>query len=138
MEGAWRTSWDASINVNWPLFDGGRTRAEVAEASASARVVRARLEEFDAMLDVEVRQRRIEVTTSLAAIASAEQGVVAATEARRVAGERFLAGVATSAEVLDAQVALLQAELDRTQAFTSLRIAQARMTRALGEGPAAP
>ena len=137
-EGAWRTSWDASINLNWPLFDGGRTRAEVAEASASARAVRARLEEFDSMLDVEVRQRRIELTTSLAAIASAEQGVLSAAEARRVAGERFLAGVATNAEVLDAQVALLQAELDRAQAFTSVRIAQARMTRALGEGPAAP
>ena len=137
-EGAWRTSWDASINVNWPLFDGGRTRADVAEASASARAVRARLEEFDSLLDVEVRQRRIDLTTSMAAIASAEQGVVSATEARRVAGERFLAGVATSADVLDAQVALLQAELDRAQAFTSVRIAQARMTRALGEGAAAP
>jgi outer membrane protein TolC len=137
-EGAWRTSWDASINVNWPLFDGGRTRAEIAETSASARAVRARLEEFDSMLDVEVRQRRIELTTSLAAIASAEQGVAAASEARRVAGERFLAGVATSADVLDAQVALLQAELDRAQAFTSVRIAQARMARALGEGRPVP
>jgi outer membrane protein len=137
-EGAWRTSWDASLNVNWPLFDGGRTRAEVAEASASTRAVRARLEEFDSVLDLEVRQRQIELTTSIAAIATAEQGVVAAAETRRVAGERFLAGVATSAEVLDAQVALLQAELDHAQALTSVRIAQARMTRALGEGSRAP
>ena len=42
--------------------------------------------------------------------------VRSATEARRVIGERFTAGVATSTDVLDAQVALLQAELDRTQA----------------------
>ncbi len=38
-----------------------------------------------------------------------------------MAGERFLAGVATSTDVLDAQVALLQAELDRTQALARPR-----------------
>ena len=43
----WAESWDVGINVNWPLFDGGRTRAEVAEASASARAAQARVAEFD-------------------------------------------------------------------------------------------
>ena len=46
--------------------------------------------------------------------------------------ERFNVGVATSTEVLDAQVALLQAELDRTRALASLRLAEARLDRALG------
>jgi outer membrane protein TolC len=50
-----------------------------------------------------------------------------------VANERFLAGVATSADVLDAQVALLQAELDRTQALASGRVAEARLARAVGK-----
>ena len=49
-----------------------------------------------------------------------------------MANERFLAGVATSADVLDAQVALLQAELDRTQALAGGRIAEARVIRAVG------
>ncbi len=132
-EGTWRTSWDASVNVNWPLFDGGRSRAEVAEAAAQGRAVRARLEDFDATLELEIRQRLTDLRTSSAAIEAAEQGVRAASEARRVAGERFLAGVATSAEVLDAQVALLQAELDRTQALASARIAEARLARTVGE-----
>ena len=57
-----------------------------------------------------------------------------ATEARRVVGERFTAGVATSTDVLDAQVALLQAELDRTQALASARLAEARL-RARPLGP---
>ena len=46
--------------------------------------------------------------------------------------ERFAVGVATSTEVLDAQVALLQAELDRTRALASIRLAEARLDRALG------
>jgi outer membrane protein TolC len=84
------------------------------------------------VLNVDVRRAVTELSASIAAIGTAEQGIRAAAEARRVAGERFLAGVATSADVLDAQVALLQAELDRTQALASGRIAEARMARALG------
>jgi outer membrane protein TolC len=131
-EDRWRTAWDASVNINWPVFDGGRVRAEVAEASAAARAVQARLDEFDALLEVEVRQRLAELAASRTAIAAAADGVGAAAEARRVAGERFAAGVATSTDVLDTQVALLQAELDRAQALANARVAEARFVRAVG------
>jgi outer membrane protein TolC len=129
---AWKHSWDASLHVSWPILDGGRTRAEIAEAAAATRAARARLAEFDAVLEVEVRQRVREVEASRAAIAAAEDGVRAATEARRVAGERFAAGVAISTDILDAQVALLQAGLDRTQAIANARLADVRLSRAIG------
>jgi outer membrane protein len=132
-EEAWHTSWDASVNVTWPLFDGGRARSEMAEASASTRVMQERLAEFDATLAVEIRQRLSERESSRAVIDAAADAVRSATEARRVVGERFAAGVATSTDVLDAQVALLQAELDRTQAVANARLVDARLARALGQ-----
>lgn len=130
---AWRSSWDANVNVNWPLFDGGRTRHEMAEAAAAARAVQERLADFDASLGAELRQRLSDVTSARAAIEAATDAVRSATEARRVLGDRFAAGVATSTEVLDAQVALLQTELDRTQAIATARLADARLVRALGQ-----
>jgi len=131
-EARWRTSWDASVNANWPLFDGGRARADAAEAGALARAVQERLADLDAVLAVEVRQRVTELDSSRAAIDAAADAIRSATEARRVVGERFRAGVATSTDVLDAQVAILQAELDRTQAIANARVARARLDRALG------
>jgi outer membrane protein TolC len=131
-EAAWRESWDAGINVNWPLFDGGHSRAEAAEAGAMKRAVDARLADFDATLAVEVRQRLSELESSRAAIDAATDAVRAATEASRVIGDRFNAGVATSTDRLDAHVAQLQAELDRTQAIANARLAEARLARALG------
>jgi outer membrane protein len=132
-EEAWRTSWDASVNVNWPLFDGGRARSEMAEAAAAARAVQERLADFDASLAVEIRQRLSEIEASRAAIDAASDEVRSATEARRVLGDRFVAGVATSTDVLDAHVALLQAELDRTQAVANAHLADALLARALGK-----
>ena len=131
-EARWRTSWDASVNANWPVFDGGRARADAAEAGALARAVQERLADLDAALAVEVRQRVTELDSSRAAIDAAADAIRSATEARRVVGERFRAGVATSTDVLDAQVAILQAELDRTQAIANARVARARLDRALG------
>jgi len=130
--GEWRESWDASVNVSWSLFDGGRTKADIAEASAGVRAVQARLAEFDSLVTLEIRQRLSELESSRAALEAADVAVEAATEARRVVGDRFAAGVATSTDVIDAQVAILQAQLDRTQAIASAHLAEARLNRAAG------
>jgi outer membrane protein len=131
-QAAWKESWDASVSVSWPLFDGGRADAEVAEAAAAGRAVQERLDELDSVVALDVRQRLAELESSRAVIAAAEAALLAATEARRVVGERFSAGVATSTDVLDAQGAVLQAGLDRTQAMANARLAEARLQRALG------
>jgi outer membrane protein len=129
----WDESWDAGVNVGWNLWDGGRTRAEVAQAGSVAMAARQRLEEFDSVVALEVRQRQLEIESGRAAIAAAGDAVRAASEARRVVAERYQAGVATQTEVLDADFALLQAELDRTRAQAGVRLAEARLARALGQ-----
>jgi len=130
--GDWKTSWDASINVAWTLWDGGRRGAEQGEAKANAAALRTRVEDFDREVTFEVRARALELDSSRQGIVTAEDGIRAAVEAERVVGERYTAGVATSTDVLDAQVARLQAELDRARAIASARLAEARLERALG------
>jgi outer membrane protein TolC len=129
---AWKPSWDIGVNLTWSLFDGGRVRAEAAEAAANQRAAQERLKDFDANVDLEVRQRAADLASAEAAIAAAEVGVRSAAEARRVIADRFSAGVATNTDVLDAQVALLQAELDRTRALANAHLAAARLDRAVG------
>jgi outer membrane protein TolC len=121
------------VNVSWSLWDGGRRRAEQAEAAAGTRAVEARAGEFDRQVAFEVRQRWLEADSSRASIEAADDGVRAAVEARRVLRERYAAGVATSTEVLDAETAVLQAELDRTRAVSNARLARARLDRAIGQ-----
>jgi len=128
----WDDSWDASVNVSWSLWDGGRVKADVAQAAGAASAVRARLREFDSVLAVDVRQRSLEISSGTAAVAAADEAVRAATEARRVVGERYRAGVIAQGDVLEAELALLQSQLDRTRALASVRLAEARLDRAVG------
>jgi outer membrane protein len=132
-QGVWQDSWDAGVNVSWLLWDGGRRRAERAEAAAASRAAQARAADFDRQVAFEVRQRWLDLDSSRAAIAAASDGVRSATEARRVVMDRFRAGVVTSTDVLDADLAVLQAELDLTRARASTRLAEARLERAVGK-----
>jgi outer membrane protein len=131
--GEWRTSWELGVNVSWTLWDGGRIQAEAAEAAAAGRALRARHAELSSVIATDVRQRERDLDSARAALTAVDAGVAAATESRRVVSERFNVGVATSTEVLDAHVVLLQAELDRTRALANIRLAEARLARALGQ-----
>jgi outer membrane protein TolC len=128
----WKPSWDIGVNVRWSLFDGGRVRAETAEAAANRRAAEARLRDFDSTIEVEIRQRMADLNSASASIEAADAGVRAAMEARRVIAERFSVGVATNTDVLTAQTTLLQAELDLTRARANRELAAARLDRALG------
>jgi outer membrane protein TolC len=75
----------------------------------------------------------LDLESTRAQVATAAAGLRSAAEARRVVAERFSAGVATSTDLLDAQVEQLEAELDRTRALAGVRLAEARLARALGQ-----
>jgi outer membrane protein TolC len=58
--------------------------------------------------------------------------VVSAAESRRVAADRYRAGVIPSSELTDAEVAHERAARVRTEALAELRVAAARLERAVG------
>jgi outer membrane protein TolC len=63
---------------------------------------------------------------------AADDGVRAAAENRRVVNERFMAGLISQTDALDAETSLLEAELERTRAIATVRLAEARLDRAVG------
>ena len=128
----WNESWDVGVAATWSLWDGGRARADATVAESVAVAAQQRLAKFDSIVALEVRQRMLEIDSGRAAVAAADDTVRAAAEARRVVAERYQAGVIAQTEVLDADVALLEAELDRTRAIAGVRFAEARLNRALG------
>ena len=128
----WNPSFDVGVNVAWNVWDGGRVRAEMAEVAANRRAAEQRLAEFDRVLDFDIRQRRLDLEAARAAVEAATDGLSSATEAHRVVTDRFKAGLVSNTEVMDAQVALMQAHLDRMRATTAVRLTWARLERALG------
>jgi len=128
----WKTAWTTGFNLTWPLFDSGKSRAEGAALTAQAEAVDARRRDFEENVAVEIRQRLLDLESGHVALDASSEGVAAATEARRVVDERFRAGVATNTEVLDAQLALLEALMEQNRLQAALRLFEARLVRAVG------
>lgn len=132
VQDGWQDTWDASVNLSFRLLDGGRAAAAEAQRSAQARALRHQLEDLDRRIRLEVTQRLLDLGTATATVPVAERNLEAARESRRVSAERYRAGVIRSSELLDAEVALLRAGLDRTEALAQQRLAIAALDRAVG------
>jgi outer membrane protein len=128
----WKDTWDVAVGVTWNLLDGGRRQASEARARAEADAARQELRELDRAIRLEVTQRALELRTAIAQLRVAERSVVSAAESRRVAGERYRAGVIPSSELTDAEVAHERASRSQTEARAALRLAAAGLERAVG------
>lgn len=132
-EDTWQHSWDVGVQASWPLFDAGRADARRAAAEANANALREQRADMAARFSLEVAQRRVEVESMRRRFDTTMHGVLAARENQRVVRARFAAGVATNADVLDAEVEWMRAELDRVQAFVNMRLAEAYLARATAQ-----
>jgi outer membrane protein TolC len=128
----WRQTWYVGLTLGLVAFDGGRISAATAQARAQWEALRQQFVDVQRRVRLEVAQRVLEAGTARAGLAVAEGGLASARENVRVAGDRYREGVSPSAELLDAETALLRASLSRTEAQASLRIALAGLERAVG------
>jgi len=118
--------------VSLNAWDGGRTRAAVAQVRAQTDSLRNQLEDAERSVALEVEARLLDLRNSEAAYAVAERNLEAARENVRVTRDRYQEGVALSSELLDAETALLHAGLDLTRAGAGWRLGHARLDRAVG------
>ena len=128
----WQPSFDISFNASWQFWDSGRAKADRVEALANQLVLQERQKEVTSQIQADVRRQLVELATSRAALAPARLALAAAQETRRVVNDRFEAGVATTLDVLDAQLAEMQAALDRARVLADVRLNEARLTRVVG------
>jgi outer membrane protein TolC len=128
----WRWSWDIGLQVSIQVFDGGRTSASVARARANVEARRRRLDDLEHRIRLEVTRAHLEMRAAHAATRVAEGAVASGQESQRVSADRYREGVIPSSELLDANIALLDAGLERTQALADARLATAELDRAVG------
>jgi outer membrane protein TolC len=128
----WHETWFLGAAVSFRVFDGGRTRAARARAEARTDSLRQRLEDLDRRIRLDVTSRVLEVRSAEAAIPVAERTVESARENLRVTRDRYREGLVPSSELLDAEVALQRAGLDRAETLARLRLALAALDRAVG------
>jgi outer membrane protein TolC len=125
-------TWDAGISVSYSLWDWGTVKYRVQQAEAGRSQAEFGLEQLKDATSLDVNQSYLFLKQASERISIAKLGVEQAEESLRVTKNRFAGGFATNTEVLDAEVALLQAQLNFTVATADHEIADAKMKKAVG------
>ncbi len=125
-------NWSAGVLLNWPLFSGGATDAQVDLAGAELLDLRAQHDAVRLNVRLDVEQARLAVRASKAAVEAAGDAVANGKERLRLAEGRYDTGIGSIIELGDAQLALTSAESQKVQADYDLASARARLLRALG------
>lgn len=132
-------SWDTALStyavsahVRIPLFQGGRERGRLLQAAAALAQQRAQLADLDTRIEYEVRSAFLDVTSADERVRVARTASDLAAQQLTQARDRFVAGVASHVEVVQAQEALATASDNLIGALYAHNLAKAALARALG------
>jgi multidrug efflux system outer membrane protein len=121
-----------ALTVSLPFWDGGARELSVARLAADRDVARARRQESERTAGALVAQAYHGYTTARARIELATVGVAVAMENYRVQNARYREGATTILDLLEAQVALSEAQASLVQARFTTRLSLARIEALLG------
>jgi outer membrane protein len=121
------------VSLDFPLFTGGRIRAEEGRARLEEQHVAENRRLLEARIVREVKTALDELTAARTAVDVANLGFKLAQEEVSQADRRFQAGVTTNIEVITAQDALARASDNQISALFRFNLSRAALARATGE-----
>jgi outer membrane protein len=122
-----------AISLEFPIFTGGRIRAEEARAKLEEQHVAENRRQLEAQIVDDVKSALDELTAARNSVDVANLGLQLAQEEVAQAQRRFAAGVTTNVEVITAQDELARANDNQIAALYQFNLSRASLARATGE-----
>lgn len=125
-------SWTVGVNINWDIFDNGITSAQVNQAKASQRRAESQhLQQLDTIM-LEVHSAYIALATADKNVDIASAAVKEAQDSYEIAKVRYLEGVDTNLNVMDAQTKLAESWNNYYSALYSYNVGKAKLDQVIG------
>jgi outer membrane protein TolC len=125
---------DVRGTLNIPIFQGGKVRGDVLEASARLEQSRQRLDNLHAQIDDDVRTALLNIESAEEQVAVARSNIDLADETLAQSRDRFAAGVTDTVEVVQSQEAVASAHESYISSLYADNYAKISLARALGVG----
>lgn len=134
-----RSGVAAGLSITAPIFNGPVDRYTVKQAEERLKQLQSALRAREQGVELEIERQRLALSEARARIALAQREIEAAEKAYEIKVLSLERGRSIQDEVAKARLDLTRALANRTTAENDLRLARARLDRALGEGaPEAP
>jgi outer membrane protein TolC len=115
-----------------PLWQGGRTAGDIAQAEAVLAQRQAELEDTRGQIEAQVREAYLDLEAAAGQVEVARKNVQVAQETLEMTRARMEAGVINTVEVVEAQQTVASAQLDLIDSVFAHNLAKLSLARALG------
>ena len=127
-----RESIYGEVALNFPVFDGGLRKADVAEAKARERQAALLYEDTKKGIGIEVQTAYLDLVTQKGILQFLDDQLAFARDNYHAVARQFDFGLANSLDVLDANTLLVSAERKAASALYNYALALLRMKKATG------
>ncbi len=132
-ENRFKDTWDVGVSVSLNLWNWGATVDKTDQAEAQLEQAKDSYKIIKDNIVLEVNSNYLNLVQSKDKIAVADESVRQAKENYRVTDETFKKGLALNSDLLDSEVALLQANTNYIQALVDYELAKAKLEKSIGE-----
>lgn len=125
--------WSLGLQINVPIFDGFASRAGVKQSESTLKQLNLSSKQIKSSVELEVRSSYLALLEAKTLIDVQKETVAQAEASVSIANLQFESGIITTVELMDAQLALLQAKVNRLQAQHDYVVGFARLEKAIGQ-----
>ena len=125
-------SWIAGVMVRLNLFNGGETKALVAQAEVDRAILGEQLRKQRQQIELQVKTARLNLETARKRISLAKKAIKSAEESLDLTRARFKEGLLLSTQLIDAETVLTSMRVQLSGARAEEQIALAELRHSLG------
>jgi outer membrane protein TolC len=125
-------SWMGGVRVNYPLYTGGKTEADIAAARARIAELAEEKKKRELAMDLEVKQAELAYNQAQQRLQVTEKMIEQASESARLSRARFKEGVILASTLMDIETRLTDTQVRQAVARANIRVALADWRRAVG------
>jgi len=131
-----RPTYTISATLSVPIWNGGRTGADIQQAQAALAQRRAEVEDTRGQIESEVRNAYLDLEAATNQVKVAQENIDLMGETLHQTRQRFEAGVSENIEVVQSQESVTGANLDYIDSVFAHNLAKLSLARALGNAAA--
>jgi outer membrane protein len=105
-------NWNAVLSISYPVFDGNRTSAQIAQAQVGLRTIEEQATDQIRGFELEINQTLADLKTLEQKIEIEKTKIAHAEKALKIADERYQNGLLSTTDLVDAQDSVNSARLN--------------------------
>lgn len=124
-------TWDVGVSLSWDLWNWGQTSSLTTQAEENKFQAEISLSKLEDAVEVEVYQSYLSYKKSLDRIRVIQKSIEQAEENYRITKEKYNTQLATSNDLIDAEVSVLQAKTNLTNALVDYELSRLTLEKAI-------